>query len=92
MFKTNYDKILMDTARRNNDRTPVVPDTFYDIYAGALLLILIKCLLIMILTSGNQIASGVKTNFVLGIVGMSILAFLLLLAMHIVITFYVTDG
>jgi len=106
IFKSNQDRINTDTYYRNLDgKQNIIPDTFYNLYASALFILIIKVLVILkstrdsILSKNNneEDQANKKNKFTttmmhLFVYGLSIITFLIIFSMYITITFYLTDG
>ena len=94
LFRQNYERVLSDTYNKNRENGKrLIPDEFYGVNALVTVLFMIKVVLIvMMLRFSAKDKSGMVMNLMLSIVGISILNFMMLLMMHIIVTFYVTDG
>ena len=94
LFRRNYDKVLTDTYNKNKENgIRRIPDEFYSVNGLVTVLFMIKVvLIIMMLRYSDNKKSGMVMNIMIGVIGISILNFMMLLIMHIIVTFYTTDG
>ena len=100
IFKTHQDKILTDTYNRRVGMEPLFPDTFYSLYSAALFLLIVQILILLKNTRENIIPRAIgteaegtsKTLMRLSVYGIGIIVFMLIFAMYITATYYVTDG
>lgn len=94
LFRQNYDRVLTDTYNKNRENGKrLIPQEFYSINGLVTVLFMLKVILIvMMLRYSSDEKSGMVMNIMIGIIGISILNFMMLLMMHIIVTFYVTDG
>ena len=101
IFSSNRELIEEDKMVRRLGQPAKMPDTFYNMYTGVLLLMIIKISLHVGLLRSKldaKLAPDTKppvdrsTIIYLSVYGMSIISFLLLVSMSIVSDYYVTDG
>lgn len=94
LFRQNFDRVLDDTYNKNRENGKrLIPDEFYTVNALVTVLFMFKAILIVMMlrySAGKN--SSMATNIMVGVIGISILNFMLLLIMHIIVTFYITDG
>jgi len=104
IFSSKYELIQEDKLLRKTGLAEKVPNTFYDMYTGVLLLMIVKISLYVGLIrnkldkkvnpgKGMQGKNENQTRLIyLSVYGMSIISFLLLVGMSLVSDYYITDG
>ncbi len=100
IFKTNQELIMMDSSNRLLSLEGKIPDNFYELYAGALFILLVMILMVLKNTRDNIVekeftlagTSLSSTIMQLGVYGLGLVDFMLILSMYIMITYYITDG
>ena len=104
IFRSNYDLIIEDNyIRKMQHGIPKIPDVFYQLYSATLVFLIIKITVILKIardgiTGGGDDSSKpesekiAKTIMQLSIYGLSIITFMLIMAMQIVTNFYITEG
>ena len=104
IFRSNYDLIVEDNyVRKMKFGIPKIPDVFYQLYSATLVFLILKIGIILKIARDNvkqpqssdnmqdseKIASTIMN---LSIYGLSIINFMLIMAMQIVSNFYITEG
>lgn len=104
IFSSKHELIQEDKMLRRTGLTEKVPDTFYNMYTGVLLLMIVKISLYVglirnkLVQKENNDGSKQDKNenqtrlIYLSVYGMSIISFLLLVGMSLVSDYYITDG
>ncbi len=102
IFRSNYELIVEDSyIRKMKYGIPKIPDVFYNLYSATIVFLIIKISVILkvarddILQSkseNSQSENIAKTIMNLSIYGLSIITFMLIMAMQIVSNFYITEG
>ena len=100
IFKNNQELLFSDASNRLLNLEEKIPDTFYELYAGALFILLIMVLVVLKNTRDNIVekeftldnTAVTATLMQLSVYGLGLVDFMLILSMHIMITYYVTDG
>ena len=98
IFTSNNDLLQEDKMLRKLGEDGKIPNTFYNMYTGILLLMIVKIALFVGIirnklgTKENQPTSQKTLLVHLSIYGMCILSFLLLIGMTLVADRYITDG
>ena len=91
---------MMDASNRMLSLEGKIPDNFYELYAGALFILLVMILMVLKNTRDNIIekeftlaGTAMSTTIMqLGVYGLGLIDFMLILSMYIMITYYITDG
>ena len=101
IFRSNYNLIVEDNyIRKIQYGEPKIPDVFYQLYSATLVFLIIKIgVILKIARDGIILEPGApeneniaKTVMNLSIYGLSIITFMLIMAMQIVVNFYITEG
>ena len=98
IFTSNHDLLQEDKMLRKLGEDGKIPNTFYNMYTGILLLMIIKIVLFVgiirdkLVPKGDYVDSQRTILIHLSIYGMCILSFLLLIGMTLVADRYITDG
>ena len=102
-FRRNYDLLIEDSyIRKMQHGIPKIPDVFYQLYSATLVFLIVKILIILKIaresvnssndTTKTERQEVTKTIIELSIYGLSIITFMLIMAMQIVTNFYITQG
>ena len=107
IFRSNYELIIEDNyIRKMQYGIPKIPDVFYQLYSATLVFLIVKITVILKIardgiTGGDDSSKQdkptesekiAKTIMQLSIYGLSIITFMLIMAMQIVTNFYITEG
>lgn len=99
IFSSKQELIEEDKMVRRLGLTEKIPNTFYNMYTGVLLLLIVKIsLYVGLLRSKLQAKDGGRKSddqtklIYLSVYGMTIISFLLLVGMSLVSDYYITDG
>tara|TARA_Y100000768_G_scaffold307929_5_gene242090 strand:+ start:35327 stop:35872 length:546 start_codon:yes stop_codon:yes gene_type:complete len=104
IFSSKQELIEEDKMVRKIGLTEKVPNTFYNMYTGVLLLMIVKISLYVGLirnkletkennNMSNEGKNATQTRLIyMSVYGMSIISFLLLVGMSLVSEYYITDG
>lgn len=93
IFSSKHELFQEDKFQREMGLGEKVPDMFYSMYTGVLLLMITKISLFVGVMRKKLTKSGGSSTLVeLIIYGLTLISFLLMIGMSLVIDFYVTDG
>lgn len=98
IFRSNYELIIEDNyIRKMQYGIPKIPDVFYQLYSATLVFLIIKITVILKIardgiTRGDDTPKQIDEIMQLSIYGLSIITFMLIMAMQIVTNFYITEG
>ena len=103
IFSSKHELIQEDKLLRKTGLAEKVPDIFYNMYTGVLLLMIVKISLYVGLIRNKLEKNGAEKDIqgknenqskliYLSVYGMSIISFLLLVGMSLVSDYYITDG
>jgi hypothetical protein len=103
IFRSNYELIIEDNyIRKMQYGITKIPDVFYQLYSATLVFLIVKITVILKIardgiTGGDDSSKPesekmAKAIMQLSIYGLSIITFMLIMAMQIVTNFYITEG